>query len=1177
MSKFTATTKGNPCPSCGDITGNCRHQAEGEIILCMTANSNRRGDIVDGGYKVIDISQDGLWAILKPNDEQWSEEQKQQWASEQRQRRENSRREREQKLAGLLPIPERDKHYRHIISTLGLNQKHRVSDLSEHRGLNSEEIDFAVGQGWLCSWQPGREFKEASVNLAGINPSGVRRSLLGVTGIGITAIDNEGKVTGFQIASDNREKFGKYLWLSSASRHGNSPHLPSGELPIFVWKHPEATEVTETWLVEGCLKSLITALKLWFRCDRKDIQVIGAAGANFNGSINAVSEALQGNVVLIPDAGSVSNSGIFKNYKSAIEELASQAYSVSVAWWGQLEKGKDQDIDELDNTLAFDLISPGEFFSLQEDTEKAEANEWAWKNWIKSRKFTPDITVNQQRFCYPKLPEKDTIIAVKSGLGSNKTGATIDQIRLSPNRVFWFASLNVLLLQTGSRAKENGVSLYHYQTEDGALFLKDSDTGISLCVDSISHLDGYFSGADIVIDEAVSVLQGICDGGTLKDNQAKAIALFTKMCRECNRIFLLDGNLADIHVDFIAKISGKKSFKILNEAKIPPHKIKIVDGIDANGEIAKRDKSPLEKMMLAEGVIPWIASDSRKLTEKLKEMFNQAGKQGYTLNKNSSGEKWAKDFLTSPDSFIAQNKPSNFIVSPVATSGLSIQSRNHFTEKITFFVGVLGTNSQHQKMFRLRDDSIIHYVFCPERSMVERRDKPSTYSVKKYAQILEDKAIQSAILAADGNTSAMLEIVGKAIARSNDDWWAFSCQLGVLDNFEMNNLRKCLIHVLEEAGHDVEVVQWDTDKEISELEKQADEAVTNRHASEMYQAIEFSDINEANKVSRGNPNEATQLRIEKTRLLDRLPGIKDTKIHEMSTDSLSAFWLALESINHFAGMMFLYTKETPVWTQEFIANYHLKDKQYIAQNQRFYLLNNFEISKKRSEVAWYYRATNQHFFLGQAKSDSHQPAWALQELNIMQFLEGEYHKDSPQVTELISKLRGRDDICRALNLTLKPPTEDGKENIATVAGLLGRIGLKFGKAKQKLINGVKTRHYSIDNDVLNCPVRLAVLDAIARKFDDYLESETVAKIDWDNLPEIELVEPSPDDEWLTDENIAILVKDLEDCDIEMLADLRKFTPVAALKKAAATLAADVRSRIARWVSELNHQNFGVAV
>jgi hypothetical protein len=62
--------------------------------------------------------------------------------------------------------------------------------------------------------------------------------------------------------------------------------------------------------------------------------------------------------------------------------------------------------------------------------------------------------------------------------------------------------------------------------------------------------------------------------------------------------------------------------------------------------------------------------------------------------------------------------------------------------------------------------------------------------------------------------------------------------------------------------------------------------------------------------------------------------------------------------------------------------------------------------------------------------------------------------------------------------------------------LLSSIGVSFGKPYQTLVDGVKTRIYSVDRDKLSLLYRVETLAAIARKFDDYLESETAKKINW---------------------------------------------------------------------------------
>jgi Origin of replication binding protein len=1129
MSKFTPTSKANPCLSCGDTKGNCRHQDIEEIILCMAAIGSHKGEIVEGGYKVIDFTQDGLWAVLKlDNSQEWTEERRREWSDEQRRRREKLQWQEQQKLAKLISIPVRNPQYRRIVATLGLNQKHRVSELSERRGLNFEEIDFAVSQGWLVSWKPGVKV-DASPLLSGVAGG----QLTGVIGLAIAAVNPNGEITGFQIASDNRVKFGKYIWLSSASRGGNGPHLPSGELPVFVWRHPEAEQIRETWLVEGGLKSLITALKLWFRHGRKDIQIVGAAGANWLGSINATVEALgtTNKVVLCPDAGSLTNSHISGNYRKIIDELTSKGYLIDVAWWGQFEKGKHQDIDELSNTLNFQLITPREFFN---HTNKV--------NWLYRRRYTPDIVVNQTEFQFPKLPNNNVVIAAKSGLGTGKTEALIRLIKSSFNRSFLIGYRNNLLLQTGNRANQQGVTIYHLQQDDGISLVADENTNLALCLDSIHHIDGYFDGVDIYLDEAVSVLLHATSGGTLGDEQGKAIAILSKALRECSRVILLDGNLADIYVDFIGKISGKEVIKIENEAKIKPHNFKFVVGINEECEIKKRDKSPLIKAMLADDVIPWIASDSRMLTNIIDEIFRSADKCGYVLNKDTAGEPWAKEFLLNPDEFIANHKPEYFIISPTAESGVSVTIKNYFTDKFTFFTGVQGTNSQHQMLFRLRDDSITHYVFCPEFSQVRDRSNPGNYSVKAYTEALNSRIIQSAMLAADGNTDQIMKVIGDAIARSNDDWWALSAELGAIDNYEMDNLRDCLIYALDEVGHSVEIVEDKIDQEFKDKEKSAKEAVQYRYSLELYKAIKFENLELANAAAKSNPNKDTQRRIEKTRLLDRLPEIENSS----------------------------------VWSPEFINKYYIKDRDFIGKQQRFYMLNNFDISKKRSEVSWYYLATKQDFFLGEAKSDSHLKVWALQQLNVLQFLKGEYYKESPEVLELMHKVRTDKEIARALNVKIPKETITKQENISFLSQLLDSIGVNFAKPYQVLVDGVKTRLYTVDQEKLNLPSRIEVLAAVARKFDGYLASEVVSKVKWEehtSRPEAsqEMLQKQQeelvDTEWLADENIIYSAELLNACqDLEMLQDVRSAIPAEVLKVAARRLSKAKRELLRQWVT-----------
>ena len=363
-SRPVPTNRHNPCPICEDTKSNCRILAD-ETIFCHGFADAVKGEKING-YVCVKPAN-GHTATFRPDNSQ-------EWANQQRTAR-RIRRAPKQKdlLRNLLTISERNKEYRKITTRLQLNQNH-TTNLKDKRGLSDLEIDFAYQMGWIRSWNPGLRVNIDN-QVAGVNPNTHR--LVGVPGIAIAALTPEGRIaatdgndhiTGFQLAPDDRDKFSKYFWLSSAKHGGNSPHLPNGELPLFIWKHPEAKEINEVWLVEGALKPLITALKLWFRDNhRTDIMVIGAAGGNFAGSAKTLKDALANTnckrVKLQPDAGAVSNSHITENYRKIINSLINDGYECTIGWWGQ-STSSFPDIDELESFSNITYLSTFEYKSL---------------------------------------------------------------------------------------------------------------------------------------------------------------------------------------------------------------------------------------------------------------------------------------------------------------------------------------------------------------------------------------------------------------------------------------------------------------------------------------------------------------------------------------------------------------------------------------------------------------------------------------------------------------------------------------------------------------------------------------------------------------------------------------------------------------------------------------------
>ncbi len=1121
------TTKNKPCVICGNDDGDCRvHHLTGDP-WCMKLKDIVQGSVqktANGSFKAKQLTSDRQWMIFNPTNEQ-GETFKREYKAVER------------STFNLMPSEVRDKNYRKLVSYRGLSQRHRQKLLE--RGFLNNEIDLAVSQNWLCSWESGISSAAYPDDLCGVNIE--KNIFYGGSGIAFSYQD-KGLIVGLNIANDSRDG-AKYYPLSSGKSGGATPHLPNGELPIFHWVHPEATEVQETWICEGTIKSLLTAFKLWRT--NKNIQVIGIGGNIFSKHYKSIKPLLTIKNIFCPDAGMVDNSTVWENYTNFLNRVDEDEFNISVAWWSQFLKD-DCDIDEIDISKSINFISLDEFKKLtqpSEPTQKEESiGDWAWEQWLKSRKFTPDIIMNDRHFQFPKLPDNNAMISVLASLGKGKTQAIIQEIIRAGNGVHVIGYRNNLLYQTIARAKENGLNIYHLNDDDGTDVLADSFAYLALCLDSIHKTEGYFKDRDIILDESCSVLIHALNGGTLGDNQAKAIRILSAALKECNRVFLLDGNNSNLYTNFYHSLCpDKKLIKIQNTHGSPKHNIKIVDAV-SDGEIKSRNRTPLIEMMLDKEVIPWIYCDSKERTKIINQMFlDNSDKRGYCLNSETAGDDWAKEFLADPDKFILDKKPEYMIVSPTAESGISVSLRGYFTDKFTFFAGVTGTNGQVQAMFRLRDESIPHYVFCPEQSMAKDRNSPHTYSVKQYQNILNDRILQSSILASESanNPTRALELMGAAIARQQDNWWEMSAKLGVIDNYEMNNLRNCLIYALEEAGHNVEVIQIEASEELKKAESEAKTTVQKTHAKEVHIANEFSTIEEAQKAKKANPRKDTQRRIEKTFLLDRLPEIKDSLL----------------------------------WGEDFIYETHIKRKEYIRNIERYWFVKNFDASQKRHESRWFYEATKEDFYSARVSNMTHSVIWALRELDIIKLTDGrEYHKNSEDVLNLIQQLRDSKNIRTALKMENMPPaTETGKENLGIISSLLGMIGFKNESQGKKFVGDIRLNHYQAvpvgykeeleDGEFDLVAAREDILSAIGKRFKAWMDSEK-SNIDWEEIVNSEPVAILLSDEEAKEYMIPLIVEQLqnittkEEC-LELNADITEAQKRAAWN----ALTQDVRDRI----------------
>ncbi|MFM6133396.1 MAG: hypothetical protein ACKPCP_04370, partial [Sphaerospermopsis kisseleviana] len=202
-------------------------------------------------------------------------------------------------------------------------------------------------------------------------------------------------------------------------------------------------------------------------------------------------------------------------------------------------------------------------------------------------------------------------------------------------------------------------------------------------------------------------------------------------------------------VNFIHSFDPTKTlFTIENTKKIAAHNIIFVDGYqlleDGEFKLKPSKKSHLIQHLKQE--IPFISTDSKNFAHTLQEHLIKDGKSGIVISADTVQESYAREFLDNPNLYIKKHKPEFVIITPSCESGISISER-YFTAKYSFFCGVLGTSSQHQMMFRLRDNSIPHYVFCPESSMIRDNAIPLGYTGESIKNALLERINLSSLMA----------------------------------------------------------------------------------------------------------------------------------------------------------------------------------------------------------------------------------------------------------------------------------------------------------------------------------------------------------------------------------------------------------------------------------------------
>ncbi|EAZ90093.1 plasmid replication protein, CyRepA1 family [Crocosphaera chwakensis] len=793
--------RSTPCPVCNGDRHDCRQNTSTGLVHCRSNEANP----LDYVYRGQDAWNFNLWAY-KPDAEKWADERRQEWLEDQQQQRDLRQQQEREQLNALLPIPERDKVIREILNQLELSDRH-VQILRE-RGISDRQIEQANYRS-VSQWQ--KLSSPVTNELSGVKYDGL--SLINHTdGILIPIPNEDGLYTHLRVNDLTPETENKYYPLSSAKR-GVKYHLPSGEQPIAVYLPQEAPEKEIIGFTEGLeYKPLLASSKV-------GIPVIGASGGNFGSSSEAVENAIASiksrygwdevEFILYADAGSIIN----PNVAIAYEKLGKILPDLKVADWGQLEDKTDLDIDEIDvENLEITLIPIKEF---KEKSDQLVYHQKAFKAWKSCKQFTPTKTVEQEYLDLP-VPDKNSVLCGKSGLGTGKTTNTIKWFKDSLEN-YGAVSLgyrNSLLYQfcekTSKAKKETGknIEFTHIHEQESSLYIRNPLGKVTACINSHYRFNpNDFDEKVLLLDEIISVLKHLLFSRTINSRE-QAIELVKEAIKKADRIICFDGNLSDMYCYFIEACDpSKKIEKVENTYKGNKANLVLLEGTIKKTKLRKRDHAPwLYDLITISDMTGAIASDNQTLLESLHRILDKLGYKVLRIDSKTINQSEVKEFLKDPDKYLRENKIDRLLFSPSCESGLDIKISNYFTHFFGLFYGALDADSITQIIGRIRDSQVTRYLWVNPFTKVNDKNSIKSPFLEKLQYHFNQRLTRDLHLAMVGEDNKA-ELISELLSKVKEDLDTpeskLAQRLEAMINYEKANLRQCVYWLLEQQGYDI--------------------------------------------------------------------------------------------------------------------------------------------------------------------------------------------------------------------------------------------------------------------------------------------------------------------------------------------------------------------------------------
>jgi hypothetical protein len=509
------------------------------------------------------------------------------------------------------------------------------------------------------------------------------------------------------------------------SGNGQTLHLypdgckPEGELPLAVFRPQGKPEGIS--LAEG------TGAKPFLVSQRLNQLVIAAAGgqwasseATFKLSLNQALVELGGvkELTVYPDAGDVANPSVMKRWQSVVDLLEQWDWSITVGWWGQVDKSHP-DIDELTDLSSITYISPDEFWEISKEAKKEaerlekerqerlkrEAEDAIYESLTTIRE-KPWKTVNQPLIDLQSLGlEPGAIYIISSAKGTGKTKALKPIIPEFEGVLAWF----------------NRVALGREECHKIGLTWKDdlsADKGKKrgFCSDSGHQFSPATIGLNslLLVDECDQVFEHNF-GSTCNKDGKRPLILATLEAHLDSAIYgggiglFLSADVTQKEIDYIKALApiGCPVRLIINEYQPPKGTVFF--------NLAEKPDGMIEQLLmdLEDGKPCFLIDDikngvrgCKSIAEYIRSVHPEWASEIVEINSDTSGDSGTIEFLK--DINEESKKIRLICCSPSVVSGISIENGRFVDGVYGFANGILTANEMAQALTRVRGANVVN-------------------------------------------------------------------------------------------------------------------------------------------------------------------------------------------------------------------------------------------------------------------------------------------------------------------------------------------------------------------------------------------------------------------------------------------------------------------------------------